>query len=360
MVGALMHIFVSNGEPPLYSMDLIRIPPIIISTVNILLVFFLAKKILGTRTAILSALVYAMLPVIVVSGHLSKDEQLITSFFITALIFAWRDLNKTGTSNKDILLSASFSGLSILAKITGIAIPMTIAGLYISRRQWKKASFFFASTVFFVLIYLGYGALYDFKSLISVLSYQSSIAFSSLRGCLRLITEARLVLEPVNAGWYILLWFSVIYMIFKHPLKSRILAIPLFLYLFFIATAIPFDLDYGWYRIPLYPFLAIGGASLFASFIKNPDFFKGSIITALGILPDFQNSLTQGISGSSNKIRLLVFMLLSPLILKYIISNESYARFVKVWAWLILILSAVLWVFNVRYFTDLYHPLHAF
>jgi hypothetical protein len=42
--------------------------------------------------------------------------------------------------------------------------------------------------------------------------------------------------------------------------------------------------DYGWYRIPLYPFLCIGGAVFVVDMVRRPDLFRAVIFTILALL----------------------------------------------------------------------------
>src|SRR5207247_11110395 len=95
--------------------------PIVLSLIGILLLYRVAREYgASERAALLGALVYATLPVIVLAHRLVKAESLLSILFLGAILAVQRYDRSARAS--DAVLAGPLAGLSIWSKATGIGV----------------------------------------------------------------------------------------------------------------------------------------------------------------------------------------------------------------------------------------------
>lgn len=269
------------------SLQAMRLVPIALSLAGILLLRKLALAYgASERTALLAALVYAVLPVIVVSHRLVKAESLLALLFMGAVLLAERHARSGET--KDAVLLGIVCGLSIWTKATGLAVVLTAVVLLLARRRYRGASIAVLVTAGFGLLYLTYAWAYDFGVFLEVMRAQSTSKWVGLSSLLDLL-QGKVVEKPFGRGWYLWLLLSAGVAGFR---KERALLLPVVIYATVIGLTADERVIFGWYRIPLYPFLCVAAGLYLEEMIEASDLYRvfpfAATAVATGLVCAFQ------------------------------------------------------------------------
>ncbi len=166
----------------------LRLLPIFLSCLTIFLTGLLAKKIFNPTIGLLSALLYATTPTIVLANRLSLSENLLTPIVLFILIiyfisqrvarvggppqkgspfedFLW---GKTRGRTRWLMIGLG-CGLAFLTKQIGISLYLTVALLLFYKRQWQQLFIMSIIFGFFVLLHLALVFTWDFKLYLAVM-----------------------------------------------------------------------------------------------------------------------------------------------------------------------------------------------
>jgi dolichyl-phosphate-mannose-protein mannosyltransferase len=274
IVGAV----VSLAQPATYqppwdflscTLPVMRVVPIVLSLVGILLLYRLAREYGATeRAALLAALVYATLPVIVLAHRLVKAESLLSLLFMGAILAVHRHDRSGGPGGA--ILAGVLSGLAIWSKATGVAVIAVVLVLLLSRRRYRGALTALGVTCGFVVLYLLYAWALDFDIFMKVIQAQSTTKWVGLEAVQDLL-GGKIVTKSFGRGWY--LWLLLCAGIAALR-RERALLLPLAVYATVIAMTADFRVIYGWYRIPLYPFLCVAAGVLLEEMLEEADLYR--------------------------------------------------------------------------------------
>ena len=251
------------------TLQAIRLVPIVLSLFGILLLYRLALAYgASERSALLAALVYAILPVIVLSHRLVKAESLLSLLFMGAILLVERH-DRTGKA-KDAVILGLLCGLSIWTKATGVAVAATVVVLLLSRRRYRGAAVAMLVTAGLAALYLVYAWAYDFGIFLEVVRAQSTHKWVGLDALLALL-HGKVVEAHFGRGWYLWLLLCAGVAAFR---KERALLVPLAIYATLLALTADQRAVFGWYRIPLYPFLCVAAGFYLDEMIEASDLFR--------------------------------------------------------------------------------------
>ncbi|MFQ5878438.1 MAG: glycosyltransferase family 39 protein [Acidobacteriota bacterium] len=267
---------VFGPDPPLgglgylvCSLPVMRVVPILLSLAGIILLYRLAREYGATeRGALCATLVYASLPVIVLSHRLVKAESLLALLFMGAILLV-RRLGRTGAAREAALIGA-VCGLAIWTKATGMAVVGTALVLLLAARRYRAASLVAALAGGSVLLYLLYAWAYDFDIFVKIVQAQSATKWASLDSFLDLMS-GKVVVKWFGRGWYLFLLLAAGVAAFR---KERALLVPVAIYATLIALSADHRVVYGWYRIPLFPFLCVAAGIYLDEMIRESDLFR--------------------------------------------------------------------------------------
>lgn len=258
-----------TGSQELFDIKLsqIRVLSLILGTISIFLVFLLAKKLYGNFVGILSAILYATVPTIVIGSRIVQNENFLIPMMlgIWFLILSFLETEKSWRRN----LAAILAGLLTLAKVPWATV--TIAGclIFAKEKKFKDAAIFgFIATAIFSLYFL-YGRIYDWSTFISLWGLQTARANIGLGNVLALFTYPYLVDRVYPDGWIYWGWISIFILSLNFKKHVKLL-IPLLSYFLIFIFAIPGIEAQGWYRYPFYPFLIIASAVLLEEILNKP------------------------------------------------------------------------------------------
>lgn len=245
---------------------LIRTPMLGFSMVVMLGVYILTKLIAGKETAGLALLLMATSPLTVVTSRMVQAENALIGLWLWSLIFL--KLYKDRASTGWLLMGAVTAGLAICFKVTGIAV--VLSGLVILIASNKNERERIGDTVVFGLIGLAflslfavYGWIYDSDLFWKIWQSNSNRPYDIGFGAMfNLLTSTKVTVSKyLTDGWPLIGWIGVMWGLQKKwGEREKYLLVPLGVYLaLFLWMG---SSAYGWYRIPLLPFLYIWAAIL--------------------------------------------------------------------------------------------------
>ena len=298
-----------NGSRDLFDVRLstLRVLPITLSFFTISLTGFLAKALFGNKVGLLSALLYATVPTIVIANRLSLTENLLTPISLLILwLFSLSEWKKLTVLK--LYLVGLGCGLAIITKQVGMALPITILALLLIDRQWKNAIIIFFISIIFGLIYPLMGLYYDWRLFINLMK-ESRLAHSlglpetifTLFRFPGIGHKERIFLDGSILAGFLLLLTAPFWLKIQENYKKilPILIFP-FIYLTLMVLIDGGQTWYGWYLFPLFPFLTILMGKAFFDLWQKPDFLKSlffylvlgssTVRFLLLLLPNFQKS----------------------------------------------------------------------
>lgn len=261
--------------------SLFRIIPLLLSIATIFLTGLLASKIFNKQIGLLSALLYATIPNIILANRLSLTENLITPIILLSLyLFSTDSVHKITTKTYAI---GFLSAAALLTKQVGIIVALSFISIYLYLRLLRKAFIISLFLAIALISYITYAAYYDWNLFLQ-LNNQWRIAHT-LAGLPEVISSIFRYpgFGPKNHPYLdgtmlaaILILFTAPFWIInntKNKLQSLFLYVP-FLYLILISLnesgSTPFTY-FNWYIYPLFPFAIILLAKIFSDFYKKPN-----------------------------------------------------------------------------------------
>ncbi|MDP8222254.1 MAG: glycosyltransferase family 39 protein [Candidatus Lernaella stagnicola] len=250
-----------------------RLLPIAAAVLNALLLYFFAARVLRRRSlALLAVAFFALYPTAVYAGRLVKSENFLIAFFLGTMLLLLRYLD-TG-HRRALIAAAVLAGLSCTMKVTGLSVVGAAAVVLLLERRWRAAGLVAGVGAGFFLLFFAYGAFYDWDTFWRVLQNQQTRRFGaaghgnplSTRGLWSLIVSNGIAHKKFGSlthvwFWLALAWFWVDAARRKsRDIRFSFVVWPPLVYLVFMAITMGSDKSFGWYRIPLLPFMAVAAA----------------------------------------------------------------------------------------------------
>ena len=244
----------------------IRLVPILLSILGVWLVGRLARQYgASERAALCAALVYATLPVIVMAHRLVKAENLIAILLMGVLVLI--EAPERSLRHRRAVWAGVLGGLSIWTKATGVVVPGIAIVLLLARRQRRAALIVGGIAAGFAILYLFYAGAYGWSTFLQVVGGQATSKWVSLEGLQDFLT-GRVVSKAFGRGLYLWLWIALAVAAFR---KERAILLPVALYTFLLALTADHRVIYGWYRVPIYPFLCIAAGLYLDDMLDEAD-----------------------------------------------------------------------------------------
>lgn len=264
------------------TLPVMRVLPILLSLAAIVLLFRLAKAYgASERAALLATLVYATLPLLVLTHRLVKAESLLALLFMGALL-AVRDTlgdrsdgaeaaasapEPASRPRRGALIAGLFGAASIWTKATGVVVPLVAALYLVSRRRRRDAAIVLGLAAAGVVLYLAYGMAYDAGIFFEVLEAQSTSKWVSMESFHDLL-GGKAVVKWFGRGTYLWLLLAAVLAAFG---RCRRLLLPIVLYGALLALTADHRVIYGWYRLPLFPFLCVAAGIYLERMLDEAD-----------------------------------------------------------------------------------------
>jgi hypothetical protein len=139
MVGWLIQLFSLNLT---YTSEwILRLPSIVLGSINLILIYSITKQIANERAAYISALLaFSSTFVSIISGVFILPDTPLTFFWLLAILFFIRSLDpKTSHAKLNLILAGLFTGLAMLSKYHAVYLWIGF-GLYILLRKRELLS----------------------------------------------------------------------------------------------------------------------------------------------------------------------------------------------------------------------------
>jgi hypothetical protein len=269
----------------------IRPPMILAGTMSVVVLFFLALKLFGFRAGFLAALFMAVSPLATLNSRLVKEEGLVQLFWLLGALLYARAAEKRDSPRLDYLCGALF-GLAALSKIHGVALGGAFAAAAMASPvpNWKRALRLATSSLAVAALYPLYGLLLDARTYLSVVTWLGGrYPYAGEDFAEKFLILPRFILEPKASagldlidGWILLGWLSL-------PFLARSLptVIPLAAYLLALMATIHSGNLYGFYVIPVLPFLCLAAGRMAERTLSRPAFLTSFLLAGLLFLPHF-------------------------------------------------------------------------
>lgn len=268
------------------SVAILRRPMLKIALVSTVLIFILASRLYGYEAGFLSAILYSIIPTMVISSRLALIENGYIPLFLASLILA--DIYFKKKKRLFWILAVFLSSLAILFKLSAISITLTlfILALFYGKKDKKfLISSLIIGIVSAFIIFISYGALINWPVFVSTLLQNSQRFYGAgAEILLQIITQSRITTNRfLTDGWIAFGWISLMLVTFTEWRKTKggiYLTASVLSYL--IVLIIFGGESYGWYKYPLFPFLAIATARIIQKIYLSPNFL---ILITLALLP---------------------------------------------------------------------------
>ncbi len=379
------------------TMTLSHVRPLalILGIISIVMVYLLASSAFGAKVGLLSSLIYAVIPTVSVGSRILQNENFFIPLF---LLLLWatdryiKRMNERGTGNRKqetgntvdmgetgnkkprqtrlsqqtalhmteistsytvypipdtknsmsdtiyftLILLLSF--LLPLAKVPWIAAPFASIGLFLYHKRYRESLMIFTLCSLSIASFVAWGYRWDWQVFTGLMKLQTSRYDMSFDGFLALVSNPLVTDRIYTDGWIVFGWIAMALMLIKEKVNRNAVTFGFLAYLGIYLFAIPNEAGHGWYRYPMYPFLAIAiGWSLKEYFFSQPIFvfLFGTIVG----LPMLQHLVVPKIGFSYPVYRAYLVFVASPLI-TLLDSRPQMKR-------LIMVLSVVLFVFMI-------------
>ncbi len=267
----------------------IRPPMILLGTASVVLLFFLARRLFGYRAAFIAGLFMAVSPLVVLDSRVVKEEGLVQFFWLLGALIYVRAREMRGTPRLDYVCGVLF-GLAALSKIHGIALGAAFAAVAVASppRNWRRGLRLLATSLAVAALYPVYGLLLDADTYVAVVSWLAgSYPVGGEDLAEKLLILPRFILEPKAAagialidGWILLGWLSLPFLA-----RSLPIVIPMAAYLLALMATIHSSNLFGFYVIPVLPFLCIAAGRLMERALSKPAFLTSFLFLGLVLLP---------------------------------------------------------------------------
>ena len=173
---------------------------------------------------------------------------------------------------------------------------------------------------------------------------------------IRYITEARFAQIPVTFGLGYLLWFwfAIVYSIGK---RDTIIPMSAFIFLMALCAVSSDVFSYGWYFLPLYPFMAIAGGLFMRDFIAKPNTAKALLLLLVLMAVPLKEILPDDLSGSPWLFRGYLAVGTLPFLVSDFIKNQITRLVARVFCYILISSSIFINIYIVYHLPDLYDPL---
>jgi len=267
------------------SVLILRRPMIILAIINILLVFILGTLVHKRKLGLLASAIYAFSPLIAISQRLALAENGYIPLFLISLIFSvlYFKLKQI----KFWYLACSVSGVSILFKLSALAIPISLLLLvFLEKKKFDLTLIkpviiaIIAPLVIFVL----YGALFDLNMFIRVFEMNSGrLLGAGAEIFYQAVASSKIMSQRTfTDGWILAGWLSIFVLVIRGVYKNLLVkvifsAVAAYFFIFMIFGGE----SYGWYRYPFYPLLSLSLAWMLITIYKKANLLVGYMLFLL-------------------------------------------------------------------------------
>ncbi len=271
-----------NGAKDMHHVTLSNIRPLslILGTFSIFMVFLLSHELYGKEIALLSSLIYATVPTLVIGSRIVQNENFLVPLWLLSLylIIQYLKAGKKFLRNTAAILA----GLLSLAKVPWLVVGLSLSMILSYKGKWRDAFVVGLITIVIFSTFILYGFYFDRNLFLNLWGLQLARYDISFSGFFSVFTNPLLVDRLYLDGWIFFGWFSI-FILLKDFKKHFLILIPFLAYFIVYVFAIPNEPAHGWYRYPFYPFLTISMAIILWEELKKSSLVSLFFIFLVGL-----------------------------------------------------------------------------
>jgi 4-amino-4-deoxy-L-arabinose transferase-like glycosyltransferase len=313
------------------TLPVMRLVPILLSLAGLLLLDRLARAYgLSERATLCAALVYAVTPVVILGQRLVKAESLLALLFMGALLAVRPD--RPGGNRRGAFVAGILGALALWTKATGVAVVAVVAIALLAQRRRRDALVACGLAAGGLALYLLYAAAYDFGIFLKVMQGQglskwvSAESFHDLLG-------GKAVVKWFGGGTYLWLWIAFAVAAFRRrdveggrlAGRAMMLVLPVAVYATLLALTADHRVVYGWYRVPIYPFLCLAAGLYLDEMLEDGDLLRTFPFAITAVISAALYALPEPVAQSRPILYALAAAVLLPF-LPRVVSERPWTR----------------------------------
>lgn len=300
------------------TLSIIRLIPIALSLLSLCFVFLLGKSLYGYWVGLLALLIYSVATMYVVNARIVVAESLITPIYLASLYIY---IHKKKKNLKRLLVLGVGSGLAVLTKILGVALPLTLIVLsYVDKIKLRNTLVIIFPTILSMVLFVAYGMYFGNDLFFRIQAYQGSRALGAETLWI-LMTQPIIVNKIIYDGWYFWGLMSVVLLSLKWK-SHKYIVIPVAIYLLLLALSVTRTDVHGWYMLPLFPFMAIAsGYTLKEAVTKRSMILLPFVLVIGASLIQYVYEVPFGLTPMA--YRLLLAFIITPIFLSLIFEKKK-------------------------------------
>jgi 4-amino-4-deoxy-L-arabinose transferase-like glycosyltransferase len=262
---------------------------VLIGAINVIILFLVCERLVDFRTAFLAGTLMAVSPLVVFNSRLTKEENLVQLFWLVGL-FLYLKLVKTKDTPRLDYVCGAVLGLAALSKVHGGALGFAFAAAALAEKRPnpRRAARILGTSLGVSALYPLYGLILDGQTYLRVVTWLGQ-RYAIEDAADKFLILPRFILEPNVAagthlvdGWILLGWLSLLYLRRQKPISISLVA-----YLLILMATIHSGNLYGFYVIPVFPFLCLAAAVHIRRVLDHQTILPVFLFVALFFLPIF-------------------------------------------------------------------------
>ena len=333
----------------------INLTPIFFSTLTIILVFLVSYKIYRSNTiSVIASLLYATVPFFVASGRIAKGECLLALVLVSGILC----ILKYSESQKKVyvVFAGLLAGVSFWCKEIGICV-IVILPVLLGRKGYKKEACIIAGIGFIVAIsYMLYNYSINPEAFFKMLNLRDEHQSTVFDMVIKYIKEPRITLNYASFGigywWWF--WFVMVYSMGK---RDTIVPITVFVFLMTVCALSTDIYPFGWFLMPIYPFMAIAGGLFMRDFISKPNTARALLLLLVLMAVPLKEILPGDLYKAPWLYRGYLAFGVLPFIASDFFRNRVTAAIARAASYTYISLFIMMNIYIVYHLPDLYDPL---
>lgn len=264
-----------------------RLVPIALAGVVLLLMFLIGRRLdTNPATALLGCGLWATIPWIVIQSRVIKEEALLTpmALFGYWAYLRWRD---DETRLRWIVAAGFVLGLCSFAKVPGIIFLPPLILLLMARSRWQAAGWATLAGLAGASVLLVYAAAIDWDVFWYATAHQASGRPTHWNIFPRFFSAGLINFNHIGHPHLIFLWIA--YGMGLMALRREggrltpVLVVPPLVYLGAIGISSG-NWTFGWYILPILPFLCLGAGRFLVDLWREPEALRGLLVIGLLVM----------------------------------------------------------------------------
>lgn len=258
-----------------------RLVPIGLSALALFLIVAVGRRIHpGSPAPWLGALLFAVLPTIALQTRVIKEEAILVPLSLGMVLFflKWRD---DGKHLRHLIGAAVCAGLAPLAKIPAVVwVPALVMLVAAERGEVRRAVTAGLVGLGVASLLLVFAAAVDWDVFFFTQAQQGTRP-THWNLFPRFFDATLINHNLIGRGWILFLWVAFSASVFRRGARDAgVLGVPLVTYLVAISVGSG-NWTFGWYIVPLYPFLCLGAGDFLAELWRRPTLLGGALFVML-------------------------------------------------------------------------------